>query len=339
MRWIGGWLAVVYVACPIGGLMSGCSRSGPDPTPSTTTLGKPTQSTTVLGKPAESTTVLRALPPPPATTKPALPHKASLPILKDDARSSFAALQRSVGHAGRISIAVEPLGSGPMEVLGGDPPMQGMSTTKVMILAAVLRDRRGAAELTPAERDEAHAAITKSDNQAILDLFRVLEQDRGGLLAASAYATQLLRADGDSETKVATAPPPPLYSTTFGQTKWSPTASIMFFRELALGCLLPPADTRYVLGLMRSIEPSENWGLGSAGFSSVAFKGGWGPEPGGLYGVRQTGVIGQGDSGAVVAITVFPASSFAGGTSILTTVARWLRREIRSTPRPTGTCR
>ena len=89
---------------------------------------------------------------------------------------------------------------------------------------------------------------------------------------------------------------------------------------------------------MRSIEPSESWGLGSAGFSSVAFKGGWGPKPGGLYGVRQTGVIGQGDSGAVVAITVYRGASFAAGPSILTTVARWLRREIRLTPRPTGTC-
>ena len=31
---------------------------------------------------------------------------------------------------------------------------------------------------------------------------------------------------------------------------------------------------------MRTIEPSESFGLGSAGFEQVAFKGGWGPEPG-----------------------------------------------------------
>jgi hypothetical protein len=216
--------------------------------------------------------------------------------------------------------------------------MQGMSTTKVLILAALLRDRGGVGVLTSEQRALARAAITQSDNQSILDLFQALERDRGGLVGASDYATMLLRGAGDSDTTVSTAPPPAGYATTFGQTAWSPIAEVRFFRFLALGCLLPPTDTDYVLGLMRSIEPSESWGLGSAGFSSVAFKGGWGPEPGGAYGVRQTGIIGNGHEAVVVAMTADPATSFAVGTSMLTDMARWLRAQLLLSSRPAPSC-
>ena len=225
-----------------------------------------------------------------------------------------------------------------METLGADPGMQGMSTTKVLILAALLRDRHGVTGLTATERYEADAAITQSDNDAILALFSALERDQSGLLGASAYATSLLREAGDPTTTVATAPPPPLYATTFGQTSWTPTASVKFFRALALGCLLPPADTAFVIGLMRRIEPSESWGLGAPGFSSVAFKGGWGPEPDGGYGVRQDGIVGMGDRRVVVAIAVDPAPTFAAGAAILSSVAQWLRGELRLDLRPGAGC-
>lgn len=233
---------------------------------------------------------------------------------------------------------VEPLGTGPSAVFGSDPPMQGMSTTKILILAALLRDRGGVDKLTLAQQTFARAAITESDNQSILDLFQALESDRGGLMGASAYATSLLRDAGDSVTTVSTGPPPAGYATTFGQTPWRPTAEVRFLRFLALGCLLAPADTGYVLGLMRSIEPSESWGLGSAGFDQVAFKGGWGPEPGGEYGVRQTGIIGDGSRAVVVAMTADPATSFDVGTSMLTEMARWLRTQLLLTSRPAPLC-
>ena len=159
-----------------------------------------------------------------------------------------------------------------------------------------------------------------------------MEADKGGLLGASAYATSLLRQVGDDQTQVTTTPPPPGYATTFGQTLWTPTAEVAFFRDLALGCVLPPIDTDYELDLMRNVEPSESFGLGSAGFPQVAFKGGWGPEPGDQYGVRQTGIIGSGDYGIVVSITADPVSTFTVGQSVLDQVAQWLRREVRATP-------
>jgi hypothetical protein len=257
--------------------------------------------------------------------------------LDPGARASFAALQRHLSADERISVAVQPLGAGRMTVLGGDPQMLGMSTTKILVLAALLRDRGGVAALTTAQQGLARAAVTESDNQAILALFAALEQDRGGLTGASNYATALLREAGDPSTTVATASPPSGYATTFGQTAWSPSDEVRFFRFLALGCLLPPRDTRYILRLMSQIEPSESWGLGAVGFGSVAFKGGWGPLPNGQYGVRQTGIIGQGDQAVVIAITD-QASSFAGGTSLLTDVAHWLRSQTHLTPHAGESC-
>jgi hypothetical protein len=260
------------------------------------------------------------------------------PALNANARASFANLTARLDLAGHLAVAVQPLGRGRMEVLGGDPAMQAMSTSKVLILSALLRERGGVTNLTAGQSALARAAITESDNDAILALFSDLETDQGGLLGASSYSTNLLRQVGDNNTTVATAPPPPGYATTFGQTLWTPTEEVRFFRALALGCVLRPTDTHYVLGLMHEIEPSESFGLGSAGFAHVAFKGGWGPEAGGLYGVRQTGVIGSGDAGVVVAITADPVSTFAAGQTVLDQVAQWLKGEIQLVPRPPSNC-
>lgn len=258
--------------------------------------------------------------------------------LRRRARASFAGLRRRLAGDAQISIAVEPLGTGSTAVLGSNPSVIGMSTTKILILAALLRDKGGFRHLSSTERAWAHAAITRSDNDAILALFQVLERDRGGLIGASAYATRLLRDAGDSVTTVTTAPPPAGYATTFGQTPWRPSNAVKFFRYLALGCLLRRADTAYILGLMRSIEPSESWGLGSAGYASVAFKGGWGPEPGNAYGVRQTGIVGRGGRAYVVALTADPAETFDVGTSVLTDMARWLRDQLFPASRPIPSC-
>jgi hypothetical protein len=264
-------------------------------------------------------------------------HKTSEPELKPGARASFARLQRRLAGQGAISLAIRPLGTGPVTILGSDPAMIAMSTSKVLILAALLRDRGGVSRFDSNELALAHAAITESDNQSILDLFAVLERDRGGLIGASRYATGLLRDSGDRRTTVATGPVPPGYATTFGQTMWTPSAQTRFLRYLALGCLLPRRSTRYVLGLMGAIEPSERWGLGSAGFRAVAFKGGWGPL-GDQYGVRQIGVVGVGRTKAVVAITVDPAPTFDTGTAVITQVAQWLRANRRHPARPHPSC-
>ena len=255
-------------------------------------------------------------------------------LLTAGAASSFQGLAASL--PGHIELAVTPLGAGRREVLGGDEAAHGWSTTKVPVLVALLR-ARGAGGLTSQEEALAQSAITESNNESVLALFGDLERLEGGLGGASQYMDSVLRMSGDNETVVATAPPPAGAVTTFGQTEWRPGEAVKFFRALALGCLLPSSQTSYVLGLMESIEPGESWGLGSAGFSAVAFKGGWGPESSG-YLVRQSGIVDPGSSkGAAVAIVAF-APSFAAGTEMLTRTASWLRHYLRLSSRPSAGC-
>jgi hypothetical protein len=268
----------------------------------------------------------------PAQPKPAAPAHAP-PALDAGASASFARL--AAGLPGPVELTVAPLGSGRPATLGGDAAAHGWSTTKVPVLTALLEATEE--NLTSEERSWAESAITESNNESILALFHDLEQIEGGLIGASSYVQELFRESGDEETVVATAPPPPGAVTTFGQTEWRPSNAVKFFSALARGCLLSRQGTNYVLSLMRHIEPSESWGLGSAGFASVAFKGGWGPEPTGAYLVRQSGIIDVGSSRAVaVAIVAFPpagAGSFETGTAMLTTTATWLREHLRLVPR------
>jgi hypothetical protein len=260
-------------------------------------------------------------------------------VLGAGASASFAKLSRTLPD--RVALAVVPLSSGRAQVLGGDVAAHGWSTTKVPVLVALMK-ARGSRGLTGSERALAHAAITASDNESILALFGDLKQLKGGLIGASDYMQGLFRLSGDEQTAVATAPPPSGAVTTFGQTQWSPVASVKFFSALGRGCLLPSASqTSYVLDLMQNIETSESWGLGSAGFRSVAFKGGWGPERSGGYLVRQAGIVNVGSSRAVaVAIVAFPSGSgsFSDGIQTLTQTATWLRRHLRPVSHPSTPC-
>jgi hypothetical protein len=286
-----------------------------------------------------------AAPPTASAATPPTPSPDSLatvsPLLRPGASASFQRLTATL--PGSIELAVTPLGAGATEILGGDAAAHGWSTTKVPVLVSLLR-ARGETGLTAQERVWANAAITASDNQSILDLFGDLEQLEGGLNGASEYIDTVLRSSGDDQTTVATAPPPPGAVTTFGQTEWSPSEALKFFRALARGCLLQASQTAYVLGLMENIESSESWGLGSAAFDvPVAFKGGWGPEPSGSYLVRQSGIIDPGSArGVAVAIVAFPSDagsgSFPAGTQMLTEAAQWLQRELRLTAHPTVPC-
>jgi hypothetical protein len=257
--------------------------------------------------------------------------------LGPEATASFTRLQDQIGSEAQISVAVQPLAQGPLQVFGSDSSMPAMSTSKVLILSALLLDKGGPNGLSAEERSLAQTAITESDNDSILSLFGDLEADKGGLDGASTYATDLLRAAGEDRTVVTTAPAPPGYATSFGQTPWSPSREVRFFRALALGCVIPRASVNYELGLMRQIVPSESWGLGSAGFPQIAFKGGWGPLPDG-YGVRQTAIIGSGSSAVVASIAADPATDFATGQDVLTEIGRWLHAHLRLTPRPEAGC-
>ncbi|MHB8531538.1 MAG: serine hydrolase, partial [Solirubrobacteraceae bacterium] len=220
-----------------------------------------------------------------------------------DARASFDRLSTEL--AGPVAISLVPVGSSNVLSFGPERVAHGWSTTKIPVIVALMK-ARAESSLSATEQTWVRRAITESDNQSILDLFGDLEQSDGGLTGASSAVEEELRQSGDQRTVVATAPPPPGAVTRFGQTDWRPSRAVLFFSALARGCLASTADTREILRLMQEIVPSESWGLGAAGFSRVAFKGGWGPEGGG-YLVRQSGILYPDTPHAVaVAIVAYP---------------------------------
>lgn len=272
---------------------------------------------------------VRALPPP-VHRPPARRALAARPRAQPAGlEAGFAQLEHQLD--GAVGLAAAPLRSGPIVTLGPAQIAHAWSTSKVPVLATLLSDyERRDQSLDPQQRAYAAAALEQSDNAAIEALFGDLETIQGGLIPASAAVQQLLRKAGDEETVINTAPNSEGF-TTYGQTEWSLSGEVTFYRALADGCLLSAADTGYVLGLMRQVIPSESWGAGSAGYPAsarVAFKGGWGPENG-RYQVRQTAIISSGDHSYVISMLALPASgSFDDGTSMLTALASWARRNL-----------
>jgi hypothetical protein len=247
--------------------------------------------------------------------------------LAGNALNSFAALAHQLG--GHVGLAIAPLLGGATIALGNAQVAPAWSTSKVPVLVARLHDLEAAGKpLSAQDRAWATAAIEQSDNASIESIFTELERSHGGLAGASLAVQRTLREAGDEHTVINTAPNDEGY-TTYGQTRWSNSAEIVFYRALAEGRLLRPGGTNFVLDLMERVIPAQRFGAGAAGYPAatrLAFKGGWGPNPQGAYTVRQTAIVGTGSRGYVVSLLALPASgSFEDGTEMLNRLATWVR--------------
>jgi hypothetical protein len=174
---------------------------------------------------------------------------------------------------------VGALTGGPIEARGELRESRAWSTMKLpVIVAAIVAGR--------ADWGAIEAAITRSDNDAALRLWRELDD-------GASQVEEQLRAAGDQETVLEREPDPRGYSS-FGRTVWALPAAIRFYAALARGELLPPGDTARVLDAMRRIVPEQRWGLGATD-PPIPFKGGWGPSesPDGGYEVIQVGIAGR----------------------------------------------
>ncbi len=258
---------------------------------------------------------------------PVRPHRSLLPWL--------------VAAALGVALATPGCGGGRQDESGGaEPATVDRGDGRAPGLLVALVERLGGWEkLSPQEQSRAELAITRSDNAAALALFDRLQELEGGLAPASDAIEAVLRASGDPDTEVNTEPNDQGFST-FGQTIWSGEASAGFMGALAAGCLLGSADSREVTSLMGDVVGEQRWGLGDAGYPAgvglLAFKGGWGPEPGSGYLVRQIGAVGSVDDGLVVSIIAAApgagAAGLAAGRELVTEAARWVERAIGSAP-------
>jgi hypothetical protein len=282
------------------------------------------------------------------TTQPALQQTAPKPrplepLVASGGGASFASLRAGLGNP-PMGVAVAPVGKGSIQVFGDfalstRPGAQAWSTMKVALVAQLLRDRGGFAALTAADRQQAKAALTESDNGAAAAIFKQLEADHGSLPAASAAVTALLRDAGDAATQVShTTGGNPHAVSTYGQTPWSAAAAVRLLRALVRGCALGTGATNYELRLMAQVHNERGWGIGAAGYTvPVAFKGGWGQAADGSWVVRQLGVVGSRRAAAIVAI-VTRASSFEAGQALVTKAAQWVRAHVATGTRPVAGC-
>jgi hypothetical protein len=233
-------------------------------------------------------------------------------------RAGFDKLAGQLG--GSLALAYATVGSADATQLGSWQTGPGWSTVKVpLAMAAVAKaDGMPDAEVMRLMR----LSLTASDNAAAEQLWAHLGEPR----AAAAQVQAVLRSAGDQDTQVQSQRVRPGF-TAFGQTNWSLARQAGFMARLP--CL---KNSHEVLALMGDVESDQRWGVGAVGLPAQ-FKGGWGPNPGGRYLVRQMGIVTLGTGSRIaLAIASEPADGlFETGADNLTALARWAVANIKTT--------
>ncbi|MEJ4113049.1 hypothetical protein ACGE24_07040 [Corynebacterium kroppenstedtii] len=189
-------------------------------------------------------------------------------------------------------------------------PYPAWSSIKVPISIAALR-KDNSDEI----RENIQKAIRASDNKAAAALWKSL----GSAEEAGEAVHQVLAEGGSPNTKVQIHTIRPPFSP-FGQTQWSVSDSATFAANLPC---IPNAD--FVIENMGHIQADQRWGLGT--LPGARFKGGWGPDEGNAYLVRQLGYF-DGPTGRIaIAMAAHPADGkFETAQSELTDIARAIEK-------------
>jgi beta-lactamase class A len=185
------------------------------------------------------------------------------------------------------------------------------SLVKAMLLVAYLRRnevRRRA--LRPAERHLLGPMIRLSDNDA----------------ASAVYA----RVGPDGLTRLAHRAGMRRFAANpvWGGCQVTARDQARFF--LRLRRLLPDRHRKYGLGLLRSIDPSQRWGIPPASPKGwgIYFKGGWFPDDDG-WRVHQAALLRQGDRRIAVAVLTRGSPSLEYGAATITGITSRLLRGYR----------
>lgn len=167
------------------------------------------------------------------------------------------------GRQGRVAFALIDA-DGRLHQRAGRATFRTASLLKPLLLATYLRrtDVRGRM-LTKAERALLDPLIRRSDNNAANAII--------GRVTASAIA-RTARASGQRQFRLMT----PIW----GLSRTTPTDQARFFRNI--DAVLPARHRAYAHRLLRTIVPSQRWGVGKARPDGwrIEFKGGWGAGTG-----------------------------------------------------------
>ena len=248
--------------------------------------------------------------------------------------------QSQIEQYGKLGVLIQPLEGGPAYTYGPLQEGRTWSVIKVPLVLAYLRwraevkgTRDGSKTLRALEQNEILQTIRDSDNRSARHLYERMAA-KFGLTGADA---RIERVFGDARETGIQIPKTGLHA--FGTTVWRLRDAVDLFRALNDGELASPADTRYLLRLMRNISARDSWGLSRqyGGGSRVAFKGGWGSESTGQWDLEQVGIVGSGNSGYVMAIMFHTkgrpetGDAFAEGRSMFDAVAAIIAAQIPDT--------
>lgn len=206
-------------------------------------------------------------------------------------------------RSNQASVAVFDNRTGVTYTYRGDVAYDTASIVKVQILATLLKQAQDAGRpLTDNEKSLADNMIRYSDNASATTLWNEVGADQG----VAAVDSQL--------GLTATVPGTGGY---WGLTQTTATDQVKLMNDLAYGTpVLTDASRSYELGLMRTVDPSEKWGVsaGTGSTDTVELKNGWlQRSTDGLWRVHSIGhVSGSGRDYTIAVLTTAGTSESYG---------------------------
>lgn len=206
------------------------------------------------------------------------------------------------------SVAWAELGKEP-KVYGKAESMKAWSTSKVLVVAAYLKEKGSAGS----QEENITKALKESDNDAIAAVYSA----GGGPSKMDDTMNGILRSVGDKKTKVSKNIGNGV--TTYGQTEWSLTNQVKFMSSLGKKELVDKKTSEYILKKMSA--PTQKWGLGT--IEAIAYKPGWGDDPV----TRQMGIV-KSSSGKEYAVAIAQETGKVPDENGNTELAKWLQENI-----------
>jgi len=220
-------------------------------------------------------------------------------------------------RAGRhVAVGVEDLVTGTRCSLRGARRFDSASIVKVAVVAAAVRDARlQRRSLTAQERAWSRAAITVSDNDATSALWR--------RIGAGAGLKRFLAAAGMRRTVPGDGP-------RWGLTRVTADDQLVLLRHVSTHGVLTKAERAYILGLMRSVTPSQRWGVptGAPAGTTVGNKNGWLPRATAAWRVHSIGTATGPGRSYTAALLSDNDATFAAGIARMDALARAVHRAL-----------
>jgi beta-lactamase class A len=259
-------------------------------------------------------------PAPTSTTVPSTPpstSQAPRPDYRAQLQAAIARLPR-----GSVSVAVLNLRTG-ARFDGGSTKGQWIASAYKLFLVEALLAKNGS---MGGEEEDAELAIEHSDNAAGYRLFLAL----GGTSAVVAAFHRF----GMTHTHLASDAYDPTFTTT------SAMDYLKVVRALVEPGLLTASQRRYVIGLMRDVEPDQRWGVGAASTGWFVNKNGWisvdadnaPPEPADddRWAVNSVGIVDRDGQRLLMAVLTQHNPDFESGVHLVERLAKLAGKAVTS---------